>query len=128
MQNRLHFHPQESIIEIDLSHLLLEEMEQIHQLQKAVEFLLSPRGEMVYGVVNYEGFRVLDELKKNYGLLLRNLKKNYLLEVVSYSCNALVDNGGDSWVKSFKDRREAFKEVRRIQEEKKRNEGGRWNA
>lgn len=74
---------------------------------------------MIYGVVNYQGFGVKDEVKPYYALLLLDLQRSYLVELVTYSSNALLGERDEGvWIKTFTERGEALEEVRRLKEER----------
>lgn len=119
VQERLHYTPDEGVVQIDLSHLMLEEKEELDTLRQTLEEILSPLGKKVYGVMNVEGFRVKDELKNGYGLLLRDLYSYYLLDLISYRSNAIVhEGGGEPFMKTFRDRKEALTAVKELKEER----------
>ncbi|GEM_PF-1181366 len=90
MQERLHYHSQLNILEIDFSHLSIVSPGQIEQLREALKSKMGPLGRKVYALVNYEAFQVEDELKERYSDMLGQISRRYFLGTARYSGSSLA--------------------------------------
>lgn len=90
MQERLHYHRELNILEIDFSHLTIVSGGQIEQLRKALKSILKPLGKKAYALINYEGFQVEDELKERYINMLGQISRRYFLGTARYSGSSLA--------------------------------------
>ncbi len=124
MRERMQYNKDSNILEIDFSHLTINNHEQINQIRAALNELLSPLYHRVYALVNYEEFMVEDELKEAYGVLIKELYDRFSKGTYRYSTNALtritikstsLKQGMSS--RTYPSREEALQAIRRNKEE-----------
>ncbi len=90
MRDRMQYNPEKNILEIDFSHLAIEEPDQIEELKKALVAIVGQLDKKVYALVNYEGFQVEDELKDRYSQVIREMYRNYFRGTVRYSSSPMA--------------------------------------
>ncbi len=90
MRDRMHYDPKTNILEIDFSHLVIEQDQQIEEMKSSLVEIVGPLNQKVYALVNYEGFQVEDELKDRYSQVIREIYRKYFKGTVRYSNSALA--------------------------------------
>ncbi len=130
MRQRMKYHEQENILEIDFSNLYLESNQQIDAIKEAVQEIAEPLEHKVFALVNYKNFKVKDEIKGYYSQVIKEMYRRYSRGTVRYSTNSLTKTliisamrGEKTSSETFSNREDALEEIKRLQERERTKTG-----
>ncbi|MFW5786777.1 MAG: hypothetical protein ACOCV3_00760 [Halanaerobiales bacterium] len=85
LKERFNYDQDRGILFIDFSNLTLDKTKQIEEINLIIEDLLGDLGHKVYSVVNYDNCKISQEIKDEYGEMMKENQKKYSLGTVRYS-------------------------------------------
>jgi propionate CoA-transferase len=90
LPDRIAFDPATGRLFINFEKMRIRTAEEIDQVRAQVETVCAPLGRKVDVIVNYDGFRIEDDLEPAYARMVRTLEKRFYETVTRYSGSAFM--------------------------------------
>jgi len=90
LEDRLTYDPVEKLFFVNFERFSVTSRQMVDDIKQAVEKILSPLGQKVYTIVNYDDFSILPELVDEYTDMVKYLVDQYYTGVTRYTTSAFL--------------------------------------
>ncbi|QEA38874.1 acyl CoA:acetate/3-ketoacid CoA transferase [Pistricoccus aurantiacus] len=90
LEQRFTFDAAEEIFFVDFENLRIKSQADIDAIRHAAESRLAPLGRRVYAVVNYDNFRIDEDLLETYTAMVSYLEEHYYSRVTRYTTSGFL--------------------------------------
>jgi len=90
LEDRFTYDPVENLFFVNFERFSVTSSEMVNDIKKAVEKILSPLGQKVYTIVNYDDFNILPDLVDDYTDMVKYLVDHYYSGVTRYTTSAFL--------------------------------------
>ena len=90
LPERLHYDADSRTLFINFERLHVRNHDDVAAVQREIEAKLAPLGQRVYGVVNYDHFRLEDEVEEAWTAMVRTLVERHYIDVTRYSTSSFL--------------------------------------
>jgi len=90
LEDRLTYDPAEKMFFVNFERFSVTSSQMVDDIKEAVEKILSPLGQKVYTIVNYDDFNILPDLVDEYTDMVKYLVDNYYTGVTRYTTSAFL--------------------------------------
>jgi propionate CoA-transferase len=90
LERRFTYHPQESTFFINFEGYVVRTHDDVEQIRRIVETMLSPLGRKVYAIVNYDGFNILPDIIDEYSAMVHDLVDRFYSGVTRYTTSSFL--------------------------------------
>jgi propionate CoA-transferase len=90
LAERLHYEPETGTLFINFERLHVRDRDDVEAVRQAIEARLAPLGRRVYGIVNYDHFRLDAEAEDDWLAMVRALVERYYIDVTRYSTSGFL--------------------------------------
>jgi propionate CoA-transferase len=90
LERRFTYHPQESTFFINFEGHVVRTHDDVEQIRRIVETMLSPLGRKVYAIVNYDGFNILPDIIDEYSAMVHDLVDRFYSGVTRYTTSSFL--------------------------------------
>jgi propionate CoA-transferase len=87
LQARVRYAPSQNLLRLNFSGLEIDSAEDIENIKKAVEDVCTPAGKKVNAIVNYDAFKVNDDLLDEYLEMGQSIIRKYYRKVARHTTN-----------------------------------------
>jgi len=87
---RFTYHPQEQIFFVNFEGHVVRNRDDVEQIRRIVETMLSPLGRKVYAIVNYGNFTILPDIIDEYSAMVRDLVDRFYSGVTRYTTSGFL--------------------------------------
>ena len=90
LEDRLTYDPVENLFFVNFERFSVTSGQMVNDIKEAVEKILSPLGQQVYTIVNYDDFNILPDLVDEYTDMVKYLVDRYYSGVTRYTTSAFL--------------------------------------
>src|SRR3954449_11815617 len=90
LEQRFTYDPQNNLFFINFERLIVRSLEDIERIRRLVAEQLSPLGQRVYAIVNYDGFTIQPEMLDAYAAMVSDLTERFYSGVTRYTTSAFL--------------------------------------
>ncbi|MBV8110654.1 MAG: acyl CoA:acetate/3-ketoacid CoA transferase [Hyphomicrobiales bacterium] len=90
LEQRLTYDPLQNVFFVNFERFSVHTRDDIEAIEKMVEAKLTPVGERVYAIVNYDNFTILPELLDEYTAMVRKLVDRFYSGVSRYTTSGFL--------------------------------------
>jgi len=90
LERRFTYHSQERTLFINFEGHVIRNQDDVEQIRRIVDALLSPLGRKVYAVVNYDNFNILPDIIDEYSAMVHDLVDRFYSGVTRYTTSSFL--------------------------------------
>ncbi len=90
LEERLTYDPKENLFFVNFEGYSIQSSSDVQAVKAAVEQIVSPLGEKVYTIVNYDNFTILPDIVDEYTDMVKYLVDNFYSGVTRYTTSAFL--------------------------------------
>lgn len=90
LQRRFTYHPREDLFFLNFEGHRVRDHDDIEQIRRTVETMLSPLGRQVYGIVNDDNFEIFADTIDEYSAVVRDLVDRFHSGVTRYTTSGFL--------------------------------------
>ena len=90
LERRFTYHPEENTLFINFEGHVVRNHDDVEQIRRIVETMLSPLGRKVYAIVNYDCFNILPDIIDEYSAMVHVLVDQFYSGVTRYTTSSFL--------------------------------------
>jgi len=90
LERRFTYHPQENTFFVNFEGFVVRNHDDVEQIRRIIEDLLSPLGRKVYAIVNYDGFTIFPDMIDEYTAMVHDLVDRFYSGVTRYTTSGFL--------------------------------------
>jgi propionate CoA-transferase len=90
LERRFTYHSQEKTLFINFEGHVIRNQDDVEQIRRIVDALLSPLGRKVYAIVNYDNFSIFPDIIDEYSAMVHDLVDRFYSGVTRYTTSSFL--------------------------------------
>jgi propionate CoA-transferase len=90
LERRFTYHSQEKTLFINFEGHVIRNQDDVEQIRRIVDALLSPLGRKVYAIVNYDNFNIFPDIIDEYSAMVHDLVDRFYSGVTRYTTSSFL--------------------------------------
>jgi propionate CoA-transferase len=90
LEQRFTYHPQENQFFVNFEGHVVRNLQDIEQIRRIVETMLSPLGRKVYAIVNYDNFAIFPDMIDDYSAMVLDLADRFYSAASRYTTSSFL--------------------------------------